>query len=299
MGNSKVGRCNSALLATTSTAFTVLELQERLARPQRLLGLHVGHPAAAMRWVEVTAGPTTDPMVVSRLRNWLRANGKRPLLVADRPGRVLGRVLLPYLHEAVLLAEEGYNVALVDAAIRKFGLTWGPFEAMDAAGLDVILATLRSAAATVPGLSPPPLLERLVTAGNRGKKSGIGFYRHNRLANIPNAAALPKSVDDRDLELGVRRAVTRLLAACFAALGSGLIRHADDLDGLLLAAGWPAFRGGPVQYAAKRGLPAVMRSCDDLARRLGPRFDPGKELRRRAGAPEVVTLPFVARRAAA
>jgi 3-hydroxyacyl-CoA dehydrogenase/enoyl-CoA hydratase/3-hydroxybutyryl-CoA epimerase len=238
-------------------------------------------------------------MIVSRLRTWLRAQGKRPLLVADRPGRVLGRVVLPYLHEAVLLAEEGYNVALVDAAIRKFGLTWGPFEAMDAAGLDVILATLRSAATTVPGLSPPPLLERLVTAGCCGKKSGSGFYRHNRLANIPNAAALPKSVDDRDLELGVRRAVTRLLAACFAALGSGLIRQADDLDGLLLATGWPAFRGGPIQYAAKRGLPAIVRACDDLARRFGPRFDPGKELRRRAGAPEVVTLPFVARRAAA
>ena len=202
------------------------------------------------------------------------------------------------MHEAVLLAEEGYNVALVDAAVRKFGLTWGPFEAMDAAGLDVILATLRSAAATVPGLSPPPLLERLVSAGYRGKKSGTGFYRHNRLANLPNVAALPKSVDDRDLELGVRRAVTRLLAACFAALGSGLIRHADDLDGLLLAAGWPAFRGGPVQYAVKRGLPAVVRACDDLARRLAP-LRSGQGLRRRAGGPEVVTLRFVARRAAA
>lgn len=266
-----------------------------MARPQRLLGLHVGHPASALRWAEVTAGPITDPNVVTRLRIWLRANGKRPLLVADRPGRVLGRVLLPYLHEAVLLAEEGYDVACVDAAVRKFGLTWGPFETLDAAGLDVLLATFRTAATTVPGLSPPPLLERLVAAGCRGKKSGSGFYRHGRLANSPNAAQLPKPVDDRDLELGVRRAVARLLTASFAALGSGLIRHADDLDGLLLAAGWPAFRGGPMHYAQNRGLSALVRACDDLARRYGPRFDAGKELRRRAGEPEVVTIPFPGR----
>jgi 3-hydroxyacyl-CoA dehydrogenase/enoyl-CoA hydratase/3-hydroxybutyryl-CoA epimerase len=284
-----------ALLATCTTAFTVRELQDGLARPQRLLGLHVGHPAAALRWAEVTAGPITDPNVVTRLRTWLRANGKKPLLVADRPGRVLGRVLLPYLHEAVLLAEEGYDIACVDAAMRKFGLTWGPFEALDAAGLDVMLATLRAVATTVPGLSPPPLLERLVTAGCRGKKSGSGFYRHGRLANSPNAAHLPKPVDDRDLELGVRRAVARLLTGSFAALGSGLVRHADDLDELLLAAGWPAFRGGPVRYAQIRGLPALVRACEDLSRRYGPRFEPGKELRRRAGEPEVVTIPFPGR----
>ncbi len=288
-----------ALLATGSTAFTVRELQDGLARPQRLLGLHIGHPAAALRWAEVTAGPTTDPIGVARVRTWLRANGKKPLLVADRPGRVLGRVMLPYLHEAVLLAEEGYDVACVDAAVRKFGLTWGPFETLDGAGLDVMLATMRAAAANVPGLSPPPLLERLVTAGCRGKKTGTGFYCHGRLANTPNAAMLPKPVHDRDLELAVRRAVARLLTAAFAALGTGLIRHADDLDDLLLGSGWPAFRGGPVRYAYNRGLPALVGACEVLARRYGPRFDPGKELRRRAGEPAVVTIPFPRRAMAA
>jgi 3-hydroxyacyl-CoA dehydrogenase / enoyl-CoA hydratase / 3-hydroxybutyryl-CoA epimerase len=290
---------SATLLATCSTAFTVRELQDGLARPQRLLGLHVGHPAAALHWTEVTAGPTTDPNIVARLRSWLRANGKKPLLVADRPGRVLGRVLLPYLHEAVLLAEEGYDIAGVDAAVRKFGLTWGPFETLDAAGLDVILATLRGMTPTVPGLSPPPLLERLVSTGCSGKKAGTGFYRHGRLVNTPNVAALPKAATGRDLDLAVRRAVARLLTAAFATLGTGLIRHADDLDGLLVGAGWPAFRAGPVQYAYHRGLPTVLRACEDLARQYGPRFDPGKELRRRAGAPEVLTLPSAQRKAVA
>jgi 3-hydroxyacyl-CoA dehydrogenase/enoyl-CoA hydratase/3-hydroxybutyryl-CoA epimerase len=289
----------AALLATCTTALTVRELQEGLARPQRLLGLHIGHPAAALRWAEVTAGPITDPAAVTRLRTWLRAHGKKPLLVADRPGRVLGRVLLPYLHEAVLLAEEGYDVACIDAAIRKFGITWGPFETLDAAGLDVMLATLRTMTATVPGLSPPPLLERLVTAGCRGKKSGSGFYRHNRLANVPNAAQLPKPVEDRDLDLGIRRAVARLLTSAFTAVGTGLIRDAESLDGLLLGAGWPAFRGGPLRYAQNRGLPALVRACDDLKEQFGPRFDAGKELRRRAGEPTVVSIPFSRRAAAA
>jgi 3-hydroxyacyl-CoA dehydrogenase/enoyl-CoA hydratase/3-hydroxybutyryl-CoA epimerase len=282
-----------ALLATCGTAFTVRELQVQIARPQRLLGMHVGHPAAALRWVEVTAGPTTEPIAITRLRTWLREHGKRPLLVADRPGRALGRVLLPYLHEAVLLAEEGHDVGLVDAAVRKFGLTWGPFQSMDAAGLDVILATMRAMTATVPGLGPPPLLERLVAGGCRGKKSGAGFYCNGR----PNIK-IPRPAHDRNFELALRRAVARLLTAAFACLGTGLIRAADDLDGLMLGCGWPAFRGGPVQYAYKRGLPTVLKACEDLARRYGPRFEPCKELRRRAGEPTVASLPFGPRRVA-
>jgi 3-hydroxyacyl-CoA dehydrogenase/enoyl-CoA hydratase/3-hydroxybutyryl-CoA epimerase len=142
-------------------------------------------------------------------------------------------------------------------------------------------------------------LDRLVTAGCRGKKTGSGFYRHNRLANTPNAAWLPKPINGRDLELAVRRAVARLLTAAFAALGTGLIRHADGLDDLLLGSGWPAFRGGPVRYAYNRGLPALVRACEDLSRRYGPRFDPGKELKRRAGEPAVVTIPFPRRAMAA
>jgi 3-hydroxyacyl-CoA dehydrogenase/enoyl-CoA hydratase/3-hydroxybutyryl-CoA epimerase len=270
-----------------------------MARPQRLLGVHLGHPAAALRWAEVTAGPITDPTNIIRFRSWLRANGKKPLLVADRPGRVLGRVMLPYLHEAILLAEEGFDIANVDAAIRKFGLAWGPFEALDAIGLDVMLATLRATSATVPGLSPPPLLDRLVAAGCRGAKTGFGFYRHCRLANTPNIAKLPKPIAEHDLELGVRRSVARLLTAAFSVLGTGLIRNADDLDGLMLGTGWPAFRGGPISYTHRRGLPELIRACEGLACRYGPRFDPGQELKRRAGNTPMAIIPFPRRAKAA
>jgi len=78
-----------------------------------------------------------------------------------------------------------------------------------------------------------------------------------------------------------------------------LIRHADDLDSLLLGAGWPAFRGGPVRYAYNRVLPVLVGACEDLARRYGPRFRSGKELIRRAGEPAVVTIPFPRRAMAA
>jgi 3-hydroxyacyl-CoA dehydrogenase/enoyl-CoA hydratase/3-hydroxybutyryl-CoA epimerase len=257
----------SAVMATATTALTVRELQGVLAQPGRLVGLHVGHPAAALKAAEVAAGPATDPTVVTRLRAWLDANGKTAVLVADRPGRALGRVLLPYLHEAVLLAEEGFAVPAVDAAVRRFGLAWGPFEALDAAGLDVMLATMRALAASAPHLRPPPLLERLVARGCRGHKTGHGFYRYDRSAPVANVVVLPRPVAGRDPEESVPRVVARLVNAEFAALGEGLVRDSATLDGLLLGAGWPAFRGGPLRYAATRGLPTVVDELSALAER--------------------------------
>ena len=62
-----------------------------------------------------------------RLRAWLDAHGKAAVLVADRPGRALGRVLLPYLHEAILLAEEGFAVPAVDADAVTVACTVVPF----------------------------------------------------------------------------------------------------------------------------------------------------------------------------
>jgi 3-hydroxyacyl-CoA dehydrogenase/enoyl-CoA hydratase/3-hydroxybutyryl-CoA epimerase len=275
----------AALFATTTTALTVRELQERLARPGRLVGLHLGHPAAALKAAEVAAGPLTEPMAVARLRAWLHAHGKRAVFVADRPGRALGRVLLPYLHEAVLLAEEGFAVPAVDAALRRFGMAWGPFEALDAAGLDVVLATLRTLTLAAPALSPPPLLERLVAGGCRGRKTRHGFYRYDRAAPAANATVLPRPVACRGPEEAVPRAIARLVNAAFAGLGEGLVRDSATLDGLLLGAGWPAFRGGPLRYATVRGLPALLDELTGLAERHGPRFTPSRELRRRAGRP--------------
>jgi 3-hydroxyacyl-CoA dehydrogenase/enoyl-CoA hydratase/3-hydroxybutyryl-CoA epimerase len=275
-----------AIIATATTAFTVRELQGKLDHPGRLVGLHLGHPAAALKLAELTAGPATDPAAVTRLRRWLRDNGKIAGLVADRPGRVLGRVLLPYLHEAILLAEDGVPVSAADAALRRFGLSWGPFEALDAVGLDVLLASLRVLAQTYgPDLTPPPLLERLVAEGWRGRKSGAGFYRYGGSVPAVNLAALPRLATGGHPREAVWRCVGRLVNAAFAGFGEGLVHDPAALDGLLVGAGWPGFRGGPMHYATTRGLPKVLRELTTLARRYGPRFAPCPELRRRAGRP--------------
>jgi 3-hydroxyacyl-CoA dehydrogenase/enoyl-CoA hydratase/3-hydroxybutyryl-CoA epimerase len=269
---------SAAVIATTSTVLPVSSLSETLSHPERFLGLHVAHPAAAQRCVELTAGPRTDPLVVARVKSWLRGHGKIAVQTADRPGRVVGRVMLPYFHEALLLATEGARVADIDSAMQRFGFAWGPFAAMDEVGLDIVRANLRGLKVVYgDDLIPPTLIKRLTKRGWLGRKSGAGFYIYDRGERRVHSEALPRPPKRSHPSDGVMRLVARLVNAAYGAL---TLQMSDDatIDGLIVAAGWPAFRGGPIQYAESRGLRRFVRQLERLANQYGERFAPSPAL---------------------
>jgi 3-hydroxyacyl-CoA dehydrogenase/enoyl-CoA hydratase/3-hydroxybutyryl-CoA epimerase len=273
----------ATVLATTTTMLPVASLSGSLAHPERFIGMHVVHPAAGQRYVELTAGARADAAVLARVKAWLSTHGKIGIQTADRPGRVSGRILLPYLHEALQLAGEGVWIAETDRAMTRFGMSWGPFAALDEAGLDVIRSSLHGMkTAFGQALEPPPLLKQMTKSGWLGRKSGAGIYRYDGDEAKVHAAALPPSGHRRGTLESVNRLVGRLVNAAFSALGEGY-GDADTIDAIVISCGWPAFRGGPIQYAQSRGLRRVVRQLERLADQFGTRFVPSEQLQRLAG----------------
>jgi 3-hydroxybutyryl-CoA dehydrogenase len=171
-----------ALLATSTSSLSVVELAAATGRPERIIGLHFFNPAPVMRLVEVVRTVATSPEVEKRAVSWVRSLGKRPVRCRDRAGFIVNYLLFPYLNDAVRMHEEGYSTPSdIDAAMKLgCGHPMGPFELLDTIGLDVSLAILNSLHAEFRErrYAPAPLLEHMVRAGYLGAKSGRGWYEH-------------------------------------------------------------------------------------------------------------------------
>jgi 3-hydroxyacyl-CoA dehydrogenase/enoyl-CoA hydratase/3-hydroxybutyryl-CoA epimerase len=126
-----------AVLASNTSSLSIDALASGLLHPGRFVGFHFFNPVHRMPLVEVVRGErTTDTTLVTAVA-LARRLGKTPVVVKDSPGFVVNRVLMPYLREALHMLEEGYAVADLDSAMRRFGMPMGPFEVVDEVGLDV------------------------------------------------------------------------------------------------------------------------------------------------------------------
>ncbi|MGH8149500.1 MAG: 3-hydroxyacyl-CoA dehydrogenase NAD-binding domain-containing protein [Steroidobacteraceae bacterium] len=262
----------AALLATNTSSLLLEPLAAKLARPERLVGLHFFNPVAQMPLIEVVQSERSDPAVVDTALAFARRLDKLPVPCRSAPGFVVNRVLIPYLNEAMLAGEEGIAYATIDAAAVRFGMPMGPIELADVVGLDVA-DDVGEIIATELGRPAPSLgrLKQLVAAKKLGRKSGEGFY-HWQDGKPVKLAPRAGTVAPEDLE---DRLILALVNESVACLRDEVVAEADLLDAaVIFGTGFAPFRGGPLTYARNRGVAVVVARLEALAKRHGPRFTP-------------------------
>ena len=257
------------VFATNTSSLSVRAMAKGLKNPGRVVGMHFFNPATRMPLVEVIKTEISDAAAVETVIALTRRLGKTPVLVADAPGFLVNRVLMPYLGEAVALIERGQPVRAVDHALRDFGMPVGPLELLDEIGLDVarkVAHVLRDAYGD--RLPPATLIDRLVAAGELGKKSEQGFYRYEdgRRKGVnqeiessapPEGPLTPPQIVDRLLDVMVNEAAL--------ALEERVVSRPEDVDlAMVLGTGFPPFRGGLLRYADTAGIGVIV---ERLARR--------------------------------
>ncbi|HET7728910.1 MAG TPA: 3-hydroxyacyl-CoA dehydrogenase NAD-binding domain-containing protein [Usitatibacter sp.] len=257
-----------AILATNTSSIPLQDLGSELARPERLVGLHFFNPVAQMMLVEIVEGPRTAPEVMQAGMAFARTIDKLPLPCKSAPGFLVNRVLSPYLHEAMLMVDEGIAPETLDEAARAFGMPMGPIELADMVGLDVGWAVGQELAP--PGTPIPKKLQSLVEAKLYGKKTGRGFYTW--VKGKPQKAPPAQGAD---LAALADRMVARSLNEAVACLREGIVADADLVDaGAIFGTGFAPHRGGPISTIRERGKAEWLRVLAELEAKHGPRFEP-------------------------
>ena len=274
------------ILASNTSTIPISDLASKLRDPSRLCGIHFFHPARDRRLVEIITTRDTSQQTLATAVAYAEIIGKVPLIVADGPGFLVNRLLMPYLGEALQLLQEGATIERIERVATESGAPWGPFTAMDEIGLDTVLKcgmVLWNAFGDV--VPSSPLLVFMVKAGRLGRKTRAGFFGY-----VENESGKFDPRPDAEVdgiigdwsrptqELGDDTIRERLFLPILLE-ATRILAEVPDYDsrlidlGLILGLGFPESRGGLLGLADSIGSSGLVEMLRPLAT-LGPRMLP-------------------------
>jgi 3-hydroxybutyryl-CoA dehydrogenase len=172
-----------AVLGTNTSAIPVTQIAAVTSRPEQVVGTHFFSPVPMMKLCELVRGHKTSDETLATARAFAEEIGKTCIVVnRDIAGFVTTRLIAALVVEAVKLVESGVvSPEDLDTACKLgFGHAMGPLATTDLTGVDILEHAARNIYADTadPKFFPPELLQRMVTAGELGRKSGKGFYTY-------------------------------------------------------------------------------------------------------------------------
>ncbi|MFV9687059.1 fatty acid oxidation complex subunit alpha FadJ [Pantoea sp. KXB45] len=271
------------LFASNTSSLPIAEIAAGAQRPENVIGLHYFSPVEKMPLVEVIPHLNTSTATLVTTVALARSQGKTPVVVADKPGFYVNRILTPYINEAMRCLLEGEPIDHIDRALVKAGFPVGPLQLLDEVGIDVgskISPILEQAYGE--RFAAPAAFDAVLKDGRKGRKNRKGFYRYDQprwQRKKPDAslyALLKVTPQARQSEAEIaERCLMMMLNEAARCLDEQVIRCARDGDiGAVFGIGFPPFLGGPFHYIDRLGAAEVVNRLTRLTQRYGDRFTP-------------------------
>lgn len=173
----------NAILASNTSYLNIFEVVET-SRPDKVLITHWVAPPHIIPLVEVVKGPDTSWDTVRLVEDLLKQIGKRPVILKQFvPGFIINRIQRAIGREALSLVGKGvFEPEVIDDAVCWSLAIRMPFlgvlRRIDYAGVDLAYKALLNPSINLADNDDDAkiLVEKMVSEGRLGLKSGRGFY---------------------------------------------------------------------------------------------------------------------------
>jgi 3-hydroxyacyl-CoA dehydrogenase/enoyl-CoA hydratase/3-hydroxybutyryl-CoA epimerase len=229
-----------------------------------------------MQLVEVASHPSTSNEANARALGLVTAMEKTPINVKDSTGFIVNRLLTSHLMEASRLVGSGVPINWVEDAAVQFGLPMGPFTLVDELGVMLCITVAKQLYASFgERFTPPRVMQDTDAAGFTGKSADNGLFLwdssgrkgdfNQKFIELHKLVIDPGKPDADTLKLIQDRVLLPMIDEAARCLEEKVVRKARELDlAMILGAGFPAFRGGPLRFADQTGIPELIERLQNV-----------------------------------
>ncbi|GAL10188.1 enoyl-CoA hydratase [Vibrio astriarenae] len=170
---------DSTIFATNTSSLPIGQIAEKAQRPKNIVGLHYFSPVEKMPLVEVIPHDSTSEETIATAVKFAKKQGKTPIVVKDKAGFFVNRILAPYMNEAANILMAGEPIEHLDDSLLNFGFPVGPITLLDEVGVDIGAKIMPIMVKELgPRFQGPDVFDTLLDDDRKGRKTGKGFYTY-------------------------------------------------------------------------------------------------------------------------
>jgi 3-hydroxyacyl-CoA dehydrogenase len=275
------------ILASNTSFLDIRNIASATSRPHQVIGTHFFAPANKMQLLENVRHEGNDAATIATVQSLGKLIKKKAVLVKTCPGFVGNRMYAVMGMEAARLLLAGGLPQEIDQVLLEFGMAMGIFAVGDLSGLDIGYRS-RNDAKSGKQLSKSVqgknymygVSDRLNEMGRIGLKVGKGYYDYPDMkTRKPVVSELVNQiVIEESRKLGIERrsiSKTEIIERCLYGminegtkiLQEGIAIRPSDIDVVwVFGYGFPAYRGGLMQYADEVGIRKIRDRLLELSK---------------------------------